>query len=129
MSYNTDGKANYPWFIKTQLHAELVKEFRPKSPKTRKEYQKQIEERTPFDDLIDKERIIVMEQLHEFIEQHLNPREKTLVHKCICGPMSRFEFARQSDVSQQRMKVVHQNCLKKMRRFLIKIGIRKFNDI
>lgn len=132
VEYKPDGKAHFPYFIKTHLHARLVQMFRPMVA-----YRKRA---VPLEDYIQDERSManimhradiqeLMPRINDFMWKKFNEKELDIVISHMINGISRDQLALKYGVSNMRMKTIHKRCITKLRKFLATFGIKTREDI
>ena len=132
--YKSDGKARFPYFLKTHLHARLVQIYQPiaryRIRATDIDWGEHAEALSSvIDELFANERLEVMEKLNAFITLQFNERERALINDFICGTTSRAQLAKKFGVSPVRMKAIYNKCIDKAYKFLKSLDIRSMKDI
>ncbi len=80
------------------------------------------------DPVCEGERAEVCDKVIEYIEEHLNERERDIFYG-IVDKTPRNSIAKKYRVSFTRMKQIHHKIIKKLRAYLTSIGIGGMNDI
>lgn len=130
--YQPSGKAHYPYFIKKQLHAELVKLYRPIYTASLKSIPLDIIKMMPSNTMpiYNNERERICEGLIDYASQILNTREYDVFCNHICSNTPRNDLARKYHISFMRMKQTHQKIIKKLKKYLsLTWGVRSARDI
>lgn len=132
MTYDPHGVAQYPHYIKTHLHSELVKIYRPIASFSRHtvpliDTDKPTEE-DPLEHIKEddthKMTIILMENIHD----KLNIRELDIIRSIILG-VPRTRLAMKYHISNARISHIYTRCIKKLRNELSLMGIKDRSDI
>ena len=139
--YQLGGKAHYPYFIKKKLHAHLVQLYRPiyilsvksvpldqisliiQPPNFDEEYEEGIRE------AYDKHIHEIYEKTMQYINENFNEREQDLIYSCLCDKIPRNQLAKKYHVSFIRMKVIYNKVIKKLKKYLSKLGITSIDEI
>ena len=130
--YQPSGKAHYPYFIKKQLHAELVKLYRPIYTTSLRSVSVDTIKNIPgyTMPIYEHERENICKELIKYASKELNAREYDIFCNHICNNKSRNDLAQKYHVSFTRMKVIHQNIIKKLKKYLsLTWGVRSTRDI
>lgn len=129
--YTPGGKAQFPYFIKQSLHAELVKIYRPIFTFSCKTVEIEDESACsdPFITLYQNERIDIYKKLRDYIDKQCNEREKDMIDVCMDGTLPRNVTATKYGVSANRIRMVYIRLMKKLRKHAYTLGIRRKEDI
>lgn len=129
--YKPDGQAHFPHFIQKMLLGHLISLYRPLHKLVLRS--RPLEYYTPDLSLIDEicknERAHICEELMRFIEDKCDEREKEIIRLYMCGSTPRNQLAIKYHVSAIRMKHIHLNLLRKLRKFLATLGVKRIEDI
>lgn len=128
MEYKPGGKAHYPHFLKTHLHARLIQLFRPlylHRHRTVPIRDAQPQPKDPYEFIYKHERDYILNKICMYVKNRFDNREQDIVFKHIIEGVPRNELARKYGVSNIRMQYIHRRCIKKLGRFLKKMKVKK----
>jgi len=135
MEYKPDGGAQYPHFLKTQLHARLIQHFRPiialrfRTSPIRES--NSTTENDPSKIMYKKEREQLYDRILWYIDNNTNnifsDKEQDIIKEYIMGNTTRKALAIKYGVTSNRIKNLEVICLRKLKRYLQSLGygIRK----
>ena len=132
LEYKTDGKARYPHFIKTHLHARLTQIYRPVIAYRSRAVELKENIYIPpshYEEIFKEEREKTCEALYQWMNTNLNDRELEIVYQHMCKDIPRTHLAKLYGVSATRMKQLHHRCLEKIHKYLELLGINSMKDI
>lgn len=130
VEYDLNGAAHIGRFIKTHLHARLVQMYRPIM--RNRCVEEELDKNGDYlkEDSINKEMVEdTIEALNEFMWNTFNEKELNVIVNHVIYGNSRNTIAEMYNLSYVRMKQIHMNTIKKLRKFLQSRGIYSIRDI
>lgn len=115
--YEPGGKAHYPHFIKTALHASLVLLYRPlyKSAIKFESLDQAINKvNDPFEDIYKHECEEAYHKVMEYAKTKCTKREREIIEYILTG-YSRYKFAKDHHISAICAKAMYNRLMKKLR--------------